>query len=755
MSVLDSSAAVIDMDFGDIDGEDEARHKRSLEAEVERIESTITQFVRLEYEDSKGAMAEFHQRIDRYWKMFFNEFVPEKDDSPYKKINVPLLTRNVKLLHAHLSKATIPDKQKMDFFRAIPRRQGPALQTTPEGQMHAKNSEYAIQQNLVDGGFGIEYGMSLLDLLVSGNQVLLHVWEQDTELRETMVPNPDYDTVNPENNIIEAPDGTLTLKEAFIWDCEEVRTYDAPKSRYIDIRNVYPSELDKNNIKDCYGVSIYDTASIAELEENSIENGGLLYANLDKVKKSDERRDVSEIDDGYGSPGGTARIRTTHIGANVPKLRRITRFGRLDKEHLFPDQKVDPEAWAMFCEKFNIDQKKANYCKTWVVQLVNEQIAVRIQPLPYKKDEIPVTHNRFLVQPNRTLGEGSYKLDEWEERIYNFFRRKGIELTQKVVDPPIAFRADAFDQQWVAMHGRRFVYKPGMTVPMRNTNNVRDGWNPMAIDASPMQEIRAQMGQSNNNINSLTNLPPIKQGIAGEANSATDASIAAGSSDLFIDEVAESIETGCLAPTVNWHYSLEQQYRSEPQFVSRPDNNGRDIMQIEVPPDVWMNDYAISIVGRRTIGNKAIQLMNFKEAMTVWLDRNIINPREAFIRHMEMLEIPNAEGLYQDPPPEGPPEPKVSLTGKVDINELPPEHQQIMLQGAYPALAEATGGQLPMQHIHEFPGETVEGGGDNPDRNHHAPGEVEKRQRGLKDAEGAVRSASQQTRNPMGSRRAQ
>lgn len=769
MAVMDSSAAIIDVgidDFiTDIYEEDEAAAKRGqFEAEAQRIEDTIIKFVRLEYEEARGAMADHLNRWDRYWQMFFNDFIPDNDDSPYKKINVPLLSRNIKIWHAQLSKETIPDKQKMDFFRVVPRRRGPALEYDPMLAIHAKQSEYAIQQNLIDSDFAMDYKKGLLDLLVTGQMYGLHVWEQEVSLQEMMVPNPAYDPVNPANNVYEAPDGTLQFVEPFVWDCQEVRTYDAPRTRYVDARNVYPSEMDKDNAAECYGVSIYDTTTISELKENSIENGGLLYANLDKIKSSDEQRDVPEVDDSQSIRDymGPSRRDGYNYGANVPKLRRITRFGRLDKEHLFPKEDVSPEAWSIFCEKFNIDEKKARYVKTWVVELINDNVGIRIQPLPYKKDAIPLTHHRYLVKPGRTLGEGCYKLDEFEERIYNFFRRKGIELTQKVVDPPVALNTQAFDPQWIQMQGNRFTYKPGVIVKMRNTNDVRAGFNPMQWDASPLQEIRAQMAHSNNTINAMTNLPQLKQGIPGEAKSATDANIAAASSDMFTDEVAEDVEIGFLRDLLKWHYSLEQQYRIEPQFVSRLDNTGKDITSVEVPPEVWMHEYAINIVGRRTVGNKAVQQMAFKEAMTTWMDRGVVNEREAYLRHMELLEIPDAEALYKEPEPQGPPPPKTTISGRVDINELPPIHQNIILQDVYPALKELGEGMpMPMQHVHEFPGDVVDGGGsgggsggDDPRRNHHAPGEVEKRQRGLKDQEGINRSAGQTFRDPTNSRRA-
>lgn len=766
--VMDDMSGTTGVDtFGMQDDiEDEAIRRRRVTDEAERIEGVIVAHCLREYEDSKSAMSDNIERWDRYWKMYFNDFVPTQDDSPYQKVNIPLLSRNIKLLYANLSKMTIPDKQRMDFFRAVPKRTGADLSSNPIITEHARQSEYAVQQNLVDSNFATEYGYGLLDFCVTGQMWALMCWDQKVKIEEKLIPNPAYNSDDPQANVVWGADGIKELVEPYIWDIEEYRSYDAPKVRYLDARNVFPSEMDRNNGAECYGVSIYDTTTIVELEQNSIADGGQLYANLDKLKPGDEKRDTPEIDETSSdvSYGSTTRKTASNPGANVPKLKRITRFGRLEKSHLFPDETVDADAWSMFCEKFGIDKKRARYCKTWVCEIVNNKTGVRIQPLPYKRDEIPLVHHRLFWKPNLTLGEGFYKLDEYEERIYNFFNRKGLELTQKVVSPPIAVNENAFDPIWFQQNGNRFVYKPDMLVKMRQTNNVRDGFNPMQYDSNPLQEIRALKSQSNNNLNALSHLPAIKQGIAGESDSATEAGIVAASSDLIMDETAEGIEEGFLKPCVQWNYSLEQQYRIEPQIVSRLDNAGRDADPIEIPPEVWINNYAINIVGRRTIGNKAVQQMAFKEFVTAWMPEGIINKKEAFIRHAKLLDMVDAEALYMEPePPQGPPPPKVAISARVDLNELPPQYQDAILAENFPGVKDEDGAPFgdvwPAQHLHEFPGEVIDSGGqqsapsDSPDRNHHAQGEVEKRQRGLKDAEGITRSLAQQTRDPSAGRR--
>ena len=760
-----------DMLGGDAEFED-AISRSDLEAEAQYIEDKIVQFCNQEYEDAKGSMAEYLARWDKYWAMYFNEVVSEHDNSPYRHVNIPLLSRNIKLLHAHLSKMTIPDRQKMDFFRAVPKRVGPHLEAMAELSLHARQSEYAVQQNLVDSDFASTFERGTLDLLVTGNEYALMVWEQEVKVENRLVPNPQYDHINPANNIIYGPDGIKGMVEPFIWQCEEYRSYDAPKARYIDARNVFPSEMDRNNAADCYGVSVYDTTTISDLEDNAISEGGYLYANLDKLSASDEQRGVPEIDETSGSYSARRSRASTQntVGANVPKLKRITRFGRLDPSHVFPGQTVNPDAWAIFCEKFNIDMERARYCKTWVVEIINGKTGVRIQPLPYKRDQIPIVHHRLLWRPNQTLGEGCYKLDEYEERIYNFFNRKGLELTQKVVNPPIAINEAAFDPKWFEQHGNKFVYKENMLVKMRNTNNVRDGFNPMTFDSSPLQAIQNQMARSNSSINALSHLPPVKQGVSGDTNSATEAGLVSASADLYLDEVAEGIEEGFLKPCVLWNYWLEQQYRIEPQVVTRLDNAGRELEPQVIPPDVWLNNYAINIVGRRTVGNKAVQQMAFKEFITAWMPEGVVNKKEAYLRHAQLLDLVDAEALYEEPQPQGPPPPRVSLNARVDLNELPPHYQDAVLRENFPALDDGDGAPFgplwPAQHQHEFPGSvtvpSASGNGltsfnqsQDPNRSHHAPGEVERRQRGLKDAEGVTRTLAQQTRNPANGRRFQ
>lgn len=765
---LDSNTAVLDDPMDIVESQ---RIRSEIEAEVKLLEDRILGCVTREYEDSRALLAPFRDRCNRYWDMFSNDYTSKSNESPYKKVNIPLLSRNITLLHANLSNMTIPDKQKMDCFRAIPKKVGPGLESSPELVKHAKHSEYATQQNMIDGCYGTEYDMSLLDLCVTGNQVFLMVWEQDIKIQEELVPNPEYDMMFPENNIMYDEMGNVTgMVEQFIWEQREYRSFDAPKARFIDTRNVFPSEIDINGgIAACYGVSIYDTTTLSELREHAIDDGGLLYANMDKLKPSDESTDVPEVEDTVDMVS-SARTNSFYTSRgqgsrSVKKLKRITRFGRLDKSTLFPDGKaISPEAWEEFCLKFNIDQRRAETCKTWVVEIINGKVPVRIQPLPYKKDEIPIVHNRLFVKPNQTLGEGFYKLDEYEEHVYNFFRRCGLELTQKVVAPPIAYNKNAFDPKWIQRNGGKFKYKPDMMVGMRDTNDVRQGFNPMQWDAAPLSAINSQMALANSNVNALSHLPPVKQGQAGDSESATEAQLVAASSDVFLDKVAENIEMNFMAPSIRWLYYLEQQYRLEPQLVTRLDNAGDTIEALEIPPNVWLNDYAINIVGRRTIGNKAVQQMAIKEFNTTWMNTPGFNLKEAMIRHAESLDMVDVEALWQEPQPEGPPPMKTSLNVRADIGELPPETQAEILAGNVKGIEYNNDGapdsnEMPTQFLQY--GESVMNeqepysGGADPRQNHHSAGEVESRQRGLHDAEGVNRTLAQQTKDTTSGRRFQ
>ena len=734
-------------------------------ADVVAVRRQVESAILTDYDDARGQMEPFRERWARYYDMYMNDWTPPADDSPFAQFNVPKLARVIDLVIANVMGATIPDKMRLDFFRLAPVPPKRNALAPEDQEAMAKLAEYAslaeacIREDLQlsDWMEGV-FRPSLKDLFVTGNMFTLLIYDEDIRTEFKRELNPFYDpSKSPEANYVLDESGAAVPVPQFVKRRIKVREYDAPRARYLNPQNVVPSRLDVSTLDECEWVAVYDTVTLAELRDDEIATGGALYAFLDELEAHGEDDDVSMVEGHDESVGGGGD--PVGPSAGVRALKRVTLFGRFDWERIKQETRIadDPGLWEQLIDAYNVDRDKLENWNTWVIEIIRDaDVMIRCQPLPYDWDRKPIIQQKLLSRPNRLLGEGCYKRDEMDERIWNFLNRLSLDLTLKLARPPIGIQQDAFDPAWLNSQEGKLRITGDMLVQLRRGSVAKIGealqqmrWDPTALGA-----IRDSMAQREAAMEQQTHLPAIRQGVASGAATATEMSTMNANSGLILEEWGQQIESGYLKETIRWFYKLHHQFSETSRFVSAV-RDGGELEVFNVPPDVWLSELLVTVVGIRTTGNKAVQAMNFKEFCTVARAGGFLNEKEAIRTYAKMLEVRDYDKLVQDAPPPQEEKPKTSfsVTGKLEM--LPVTVQAQILQEAG---FTATPQELAETMDERNNGIKVGPGGVPVDkeagRSHHAPGEVENRQRGLHDETGVQKSLGQQSRDPNNSRRA-
>lgn len=725
------------------------------------------------------------------------------DDEWFTSINPPRGARIIDMHKARMLQAVVPDTHRMDFFELTPEAEQPDGQMPNEQDTeYAEQATRALRNDLINSYFIYEdLDPGLTDLFVFGIMYFLPVWELDIQFRYEDQPNPEYNPMlPPEQNVrVDIVDGeqVLTPIRPTVRTRVPVRQFDAPKARHIRATNVFPTEMDRDRPEDCTGVFIYDTCRLNDLRAGEIATGGYFYANLNKLSLKNERTDVPEVPDSNNRDRHESRRSRPEISKAMDRYSYLGRL-RLDElvEELGLSEEIESPAGQMaiqmLAEKFDWDMDKLSNWDTWIAELVDDtRVLVRWQPSPYEQDKIPLVSHKLFGISKCTLGDSIYDRIREEEHARNRMGQLRLMHTQKTVEPPVGICKDFVEPRWWNAMGGTLKYRRNMMIPLLKGANINQTIQNMDFSPVPLQVTDSAMTQLDGQISESAHLPAVRQGTPSGGQTATEVSQMGAAADVMTDWLAKRIE-GCLERLLDWLLLLHHQYTQEPRMVYYFDERGEMAFQ-SVPPEVWTRRYKVNLNGWESIGNRDVRAMNFKEFATVVQSYGWQNPEGLLAEYAKILQIRNPLRMIQQPEPQ-PPQP--TLSGSVNMQipaellpasvlakylvqqgvEVSPEEEAEMVelkravairevadQANVPIPLEAA---LPPNHAPNIPPQQPPDGGmpqgvpgqqgASPEelRDHHAPGELETRQRGLHDAKGLENSMSKMLQNPANSRRA-
>jgi hypothetical protein len=761
----------------DVNAENEEYGAREMD-DLERLEECAVAKVENVYQDSKSFMREKRQKWVRYWDRYRARYGDPNDNSPLAKLNVSKLSKINDLFKSRLKQLTIPDKQRLDFIDLTP---DPVSFASFDEAMLTQYAELAtinVREDLRQCNFVNLYDMMLLDLLVTGNMVAMPYYDFRLQSKYRRVPNPEYNPMlPPEENVYYDESGLPVPIDPEIVERIPVREADRPAVRYLNPLNVYPSEPDQHNYEECQAVIIFDKVLLDDLRGDEInpgdpENSGYLYANLEKLEKSDGSLtpQVDSID--TSTESSRFDKRTLHRANNEASrgLGRKTYIGRWSLEDLFKvkegevEYDASPEQIEQLIEKFGIDRDKLENWNTWVVEVI-DGVLVRMQPIPFFSDRKNIRHMSLYATPNNTVGEGNYDRAEAHETIFNCFLKYGIEATLRMVKPMWGVVRQYVDPRYWQESGGKLSYAPDKLVPLTPAAaNINQVLSQLQTNPQALQLVGEQMADQERTMSEMTHHPAVKQGLASGGNTATEVSAMNQNSDVMLDEIAQAVEMQFLAPLIGDLLELHHQYSDHAKVVNDFDKAG-DLSVFQIPPEVWLRRYHVNLMGYRQTGNQAVQAQIFEKFYALAERTGRVNHDEALPEYGRRIGVKFPDRFLAPPPPPPGPDMKGSLSLTLKGELLPPEvlaealgamgvqvspaalaQMGVLIDNAQMAMAlQATGGDNPS------PGGG--GGGSEANRNHHAPGEYTP-SRGLGDEAGIEKSMGQMMRDPNNSRAA-
>lgn len=766
-------SSIASVEFGDIArGGDPTLVEEDQDTDdgLKSAERAAIQMVDEVYTDSKRFMARKRKNWVRHYERYRALFVDEKEDGPLKSLNPPKMAKILDLFVARVMQLTIPDKQRLDFINLTPDPTAEPVFTEEVLAQYAELATVAVREDLRKAEFVKLYRRMLLDLAVTGNMLALSTYDYRVQYRFVRKPNPEYDPGLPEEfNVEFMPDGTKIPIRAETVEREPYYEADRPEVRYLNPLNVFPSEPDQHNYADCQAVVIFDKVNLEELEDDAIENGGFLFANLKELRdKADSMTShVDNLDTESSSDRGSMNVRPKNRASLG--LGRKTYLGRLNIDDLFrsgSDKEVNEAAKARAVKKFRIEREKLKHWKTWVVEVV-EGVVIRLQPLPHFSDRIPIRHYGLYPTPNNTVAEGNYDRAEKHEKIHNLYQRLAIEGTLRMVRPMWGVVRQFIDPlYWQECEGR-ISYSPDKVVPLTPAaGNINNALSSLRVDPQVLHSLQSGQLNEERTMSELTHFPAIKQGQASGGNTATEVAAMSQNADVMMEEIAQAIEMEFLNPLMGDILDLHHQYSDEPKVVNELDKSG-DLKVFNIPPEVWLRRYHVNLMGYRQTGNAAVKAQMFEKFFGLLERTGRANWDAIAPEFGRLLQLPFAERFLSEPPPPAPPEVKTSVSiplkaellpasvqAKVLLHsgiELTPEEMGemgVLLDNAEMAKAlQAAGGGSDGSGRGNRPSEAGNG------RDHHAPGEYTPG-RGLGDAVGIQKSIGQMNRNPAAGRAA-
>lgn len=744
-----------------------------------------------EYSTSRAQMEPLLKRWEQYTKRFRGEWEDGADDAPFGAINYPRIARMVDVHIARVLQTVIPDRMRMDFFAFEPEASYEGDMPSPDDEAYARAATNGVRNDMINANYAREVKDALWSGFVKGNAVMLGSWDLDIQYRYRRVPNPEFDPENPFR--VDMVDGkpVVTPIQPEITVREPYREFDAPRIRNLNVSNVFPSELDKDNIEDCTAVSIYDTVRLADLLDNEISTGGYVYANLNRVMFAAEETDVPEIATASGGRDDWQTISTVKSSA---KLDRVTRMGRFRIQEAMNDLAIPEEfregVIEIVAEKYGWDKTKITGWNTWIVEMVSRgSVLVRWQPSPYVVDRKPIIHFGLFRTPNRTWAQGIYDRCAGAETFANAMERYRMELTLRMVRPMMFVDKSAIDNGWRQMHGDNYSFTPNGIVWLKPGKRASEALQFPNIPSAPLQYADVAQSQQALDMSEMGHLPPVKMGTASGGATASEVQSMGSSADIILQEFCLDAQDRLLSPGIGLMLLLHHQHTTEARVGYEMDPEGKVILS-QVPPEVWTKQYRVNLLGFQQVGNLAVRTMNFNEYAKFLQGAGRANIDQLAVTYGKLLGIPNAGSMIA-PAPEPPPplqekinvsyvlRPEIEPPGvrakmyaqmgveldEQDVAQMGGISQAQEMAAVYESSLERKGVRDEMDRSLTALGASAGEGGApagaaeaQPSNympgSHHKMGEQEQRQRGLLDDKGATASVSQRLRNPMNGRRA-
>lgn len=754
---------------------------------VQQIEEDVLTDAWNTYTNSRGQMEDRLRQWSDDLQRYRAAWRDGADDTPFMDLYSPKIARIVDIHVARTMQGLFPDRMRMDFFTFSPETDYMGEPVDPAVMEYAQAAENGVRNDMINGRFVPEMKTNLFNLFATGNFYAMLTWEMRLQYRYTRVPNPEYDPEVPYRVDMVKGKPVVTPIEPEIMVREAYREFDAPRMRALNPLNVFPSELDRDNAEDCAAISIYDTVYLSDLLDEEIETGGYLYANLNRVKYCDQRYDVPEIADrlhGDIHPGSYTTVESTKKLDRINVIGRFRLAEKLDKYDLTDAQKR--KLIKIFTEKYKWDEDKITGWNNWIIEIVNEGYAmVRWQPLPFVVDKKNIVHMQLFPTPNQTISESIYDRCRTEETVANAQNRYTLENVLKNIRPRLWVDVTAVDEKWRMLNGDNYSWSPNQVAFLKQGKSVRDAVQYEQIPSAAVQYADIAMSNQLLAMSEAAHLPPVKMGSATGGATASEINNMGSSADLILQEFILGAEDA-LSRIIGWMLKLHHQYTDSVRIGVRVDQRG-DVIMEQVDPNVWIHQYRVNLNGFQQTGNLAIRAMNFKEFATWLQSTGWANVEQIASEYTKILQLKNGMAMIQQPEPPAPPlSEKTNLSISVTPDQLGASATAEVLRTAgvnvtpdmeaemgvikdlvdEAATLEATreDNDAAMASDQYLSSNAPNGGSPagvpeaQPSNyapgSHHAPGEVETRQRGVKDTKGAVASMSQKLRSPANSRRA-
>lgn len=622
-----------------------------LTLEMEEVENAILGYCFNTYSDSRASVEARHRQWRSYWRRYRGKHVEHNDDSPMAGLNPAKLARIVDAARARIYQLCLPDPDRCDIFELIPRPANADELPAPEMRRYAGFAQCAVSTDLVEGEFPREFRRMLLDLFVTGNMVAKVCWTMKRGWKVVREENPEYDPqLPPEANVRVDESGNVRPVSPFKVRTEPYFEYDAPRVEHIYSGNIYPAELDRDSLDECSAVCVYDTVRRDELMDEDIAGGGYLYANLDKLDTEFDDPNASETDwreESHIEDGESV----SNFAPPSARLRRITYMGRLVLSEIM-SKEVRPEVIQALQEKWGIDPDKGflSGWKNWVVEIINDGVMVRCQPVPYLNDEIPLIHFGLYPKPKVTLAEGFYDRGVAEEIIYNAMQRFRLEMTMKIVRPLWGVTREFLAQDQQQVQEGRIVYRPNGIVYLTAGKSINEAIQPLRVDPQALTASDSMMERQDKTMAELTHSPNIRSGSSSTAPTATQDVLAGQSADAIAECQASYIESEFLRKIVGSVLKLHHQYSMENKLACTVDPEGQEVF-LSVPPEVWANGYYVRMVAYRRVGNAAARLLAMKEFASLAFEQGWGNPPEILGEMARLQNFRQWEKMLKPPEP--------------------------------------------------------------------------------------------------------
>lgn len=789
---LDNAGPMDDSEFGDREAE--------LDSEVAAIEAAIFNSCQNQYMAAKAQQQGLRDKWRRWTRKFRGTYVEPDDGSIFYNLNIAYMAKILRLNQAQLKQLLFPDQSQLDFFTLTP-QEDPDFPIPQEvAEQYAAFATMTIQNDMREMGYIKTAKANLLDGLICGNAFTMPVYECVVNHQFKDFPNPEYvQGLPPEYNCKEIPeldsngkmvfddDGQPAMRlepiQPFITKRIAIQEKDAPKIRYINPLNIFVSELDRQEgASACDAVWIYDTVHKKDLWDDDIENGGYLYRNLDEVSKIKPSSMTTEID-GYDGRSNTDRDSYANYTdtALVGKLKRVTGMLLFDIDDVMGEKEISDAGKKRFYDKWACEPDKRHDWNTWVSEIIEDKVQIRMQPLPYYEDKIAINHWRYYPCNGRTFGDGQFNVGEKLEMVSNSMARYELESILRNVRPMYGIVEDEIDGRFLQAAGGKLVYEPYKIIPLAGKGSkINDAMQEFGSNPTAAQYASNAKEYCNRQMDELCHTPAVKQGEASGGNTATEVQKMSTNADVMNDETAQDCELEFLEDHINWLLRLYHQFGKEERTITKRNEAG--IWEsFNIPPEVWLRSYQVNIIGYRTTGNAAVRAYNydkFVSSVESLVNANpgqvSVNVQEVIKEYAKLLQIRDSDRLLGPPipPAHGMPQTRgtisialkeellpASVVAKIieDLGiELDPNDIAAMgaVTQAATKAAQIQRGDITPPKMLPTPGQPQTQPGAvqsiaGPEKSHHAVGERSPN-RGVGDEVSIAKGVAQRTRNPAG-----